>query len=458
MIDLSTDAGIREAIRAIAQWPAAEPSDSTVILIRSGRRHGSDRPRAVRQRLVAAAAVSLLLAGVVGLIARRDGGQPVADSPRGWSMMAASPLPASFAQSVVWDGEELLIWGGYDISGTPLRDAAAYRPWTNAWRTIAPVPTNRSAVAEPALATPDISAVVAGEVISIVPSAGSDPSGWDVIAFDPAENRWRTIEQNRYRQLETDELVPTTGAAPVHNPYAAVGWRGELIVVGWRSDVGQMGWARLDPSTGAWSEFTAVAGSEDVYGSPTIVDDRYVVVIGSGRITDYPSGFIIDLVADTSVAISVPAEVGGSVLSISIADDGTVVGVGTDESGQSTRFATRVDAATGSFTPIATPRSGPVEEPASLVAVPGGYVLLGGLDVEDLTMGGLRSESIQLRADSDVSRWTKLPDPPIDLDRVRHTAVWTGHEILVWGGATTEFAGSSNVATVPLADGALYRP
>ena len=51
-----------------------------------------------------------------------------------------------------------------------------------------------------------------------------------------------------------------------------------------------------------------------------------------------------------------------------------------------------------------------------------------------------------------------LPKPPIDLDRVGHTAIWTGDEIIVWGGATTEFAGPNNLATIPLRDGALYRP
>jgi hypothetical protein len=300
--------------------------------------------------------------------------------------------------------------------------------------------------------------------LSIVPAGGSEPWGWDIVSYDPANDIWRTIEQNRYDQLPTDELVPIAGTSPVHQPFAAASWHGQLVVVGWRSDLGQMGWARLDPVNGTWSSFTAINGSDGAYGmrnapgSPAIIDDRYLVLMTSGQLTDYPFGYRIDLDTDNSISLDAPAQVDAFVVSISLADDGTIVGVGTDQSGQSARFAMRLDAATGTFTPLATPGSGPVEEQASLVALPDGYALLGGLDVEGTTMGGLRSESVRLGAGPAVERWTDLPRPPIDLDRVGHTAIWTGDEIIVWGGATTEFAGPNNLATVPLRDGARYRP
>ena len=313
-----------------------------------------------------------------------------------------------------------------------------------------------------AQAVADLSAWVGDEAVSIVASAG-DPWGWDVVAYDPATDGWRTIEQNRYDQLPTDEIVPTRGVAPIHHPFAAASWRDQLVVVGWRSDLSQMGWARLDPGTGTWSSFNPLAGSESAYairnapGSPAIIDDRYLVLMSSGQLTDYPFGYRIDLDTDASISLDTPAQIDGFIVSISLADDGTIVGVTSDESGQSARFATRLDAATGTFTPLATPRSGPVEEQASLVALPNGYTLLGGLDGEG-TMGGLRPESVHLTAGPTVERWTGLPKPPIDLDRVGHTTIWTGDEIIVWGGATTEFAGPNNLATIPLRDGALYRP
>lgn len=465
MIDLSTDDGIRDAFREIAAWPATAPADSNVTMIRTGRSHRFEATRRAdrARQLVAAAAVLLVVAGAVGLVVLRGGADPAAHSPRGWSAMTESPLSARFAPTVVWDGHEMLVWGGYDADGTSLVDGAAYRPTTNTWRPIAPMTTGRAPALSPPQAVPDLSAWVGREAVSIVASDG-DPWGWDVVAYDPETDDWRTIEQNRYDQLPTDEIIPTDGAAPIHQPAATVSWRGQLIVVGWRSDLGLMGWARLDPTTGKWSPFTALGGSDDAYGmrnapgSPTIVDDRYLVMMTSGPLTDFPFGYRIDLVENTSIPLDVPAEVGAFILSITLADDGTAVGVTTDEEGQSQRFAMRLDAAAGTFSVITAPPRGPVEQQASLIAVPGGYVLLGGLDVDGVTMGGLRPESVYLSAGAQVDGWTNLPKPPIDVDRIGHAVIWTGREVIVWGGATTDFSGPSNLATVPLRDGAVYRP
>jgi hypothetical protein len=45
--------------------------------------------------------------------------------------------------------------------------------------------------------------------------------------------------------------------------------------------------------------------------------------------------------------------------------------------------------------------------------------------------------------------WQLLPDPPID-GRYRHTAVWTGEAMILWGGQTP--AGQS------FSDGASFHP
>jgi hypothetical protein len=51
-------------------------------------------------------------------------------------------------------------------------------------------------------------------------------------------------------------------------------------------------------------------------------------------------------------------------------------------------------------------------------------------------------------------RWRRLPPAPL-AGRSGHAAVWTGTELLVWGGSRPARAGRSEVA---LADGAAYRP
>ena len=56
-------------------------------------------------------------------------------------------------------------------------------------------------------------------------------------------------------------------------------------------------------------------------------------------------------------------------------------------------------------------------------------------------------------ADPAADRWRWLPPAPL-AGRSGHAAVWTGTELLVWGGAT----GEDCVDGCPRADGLAYRP
>jgi hypothetical protein len=53
----------------------------------------------------------------------------------------------------------------------------------------------------------------------------------------------------------------------------------------------------------------------------------------------------------------------------------------------------------------------------------------------------------------EVQSWRRLAAGPL-APRVGHSAVWTGSELLIWGGAT----GEDCVDGCPRADGLAYRP
>ena len=61
--------------------------------------------------------------------------------------------------------------------------------------------------------------------------------------------------------------------------------------------------------------------------------------------------------------------------------------------------------------------------------------------------------ALRLAADNEVRHWATLPEAPIDLHRVDAAAVWTGAEVIVWGGATS----ATGTPDGELADGARYR-
>ncbi|MGI8983933.1 MAG: Kelch repeat-containing protein [Acidimicrobiales bacterium] len=132
----------------------------------------------------------------------RDG---AAYDPAGdrWRTIAASPLAGRFAAASVWTGRELLVWGGDSEQTFVTDDGAAYDPATDQWRPLPPAPVGARAAA--AVVWSGREMIVWGGVGQ--PGAGEN-SPLDTIverrtllspvndgaAYDPAVNRWRTLE------------------------------------------------------------------------------------------------------------------------------------------------------------------------------------------------------------------------------------------------------------------------
>jgi hypothetical protein len=99
-------------------------------------------------------------------------GAPVAGSP-------SVPLEGRSWATGVWDGREVLIWGGadgYAADDDVMRDGAAYDPAKGTWRSLAPAP----------ISTPILDSVWTGTEMLVF---GEDASA----AYDPDGDSWRTI-------------------------------------------------------------------------------------------------------------------------------------------------------------------------------------------------------------------------------------------------------------------------
>ncbi|MFN3215455.1 MAG: hypothetical protein ACE367_03055 [Acidimicrobiales bacterium] len=511
MIDLSTDEGIRAAMFEVTSWPATEPvtdgsvthvsdgsgTDGSVTHVSDGSGSdgsriggsGIDRPAEVlpidaasrrapsRPRLLWAAALLVVVGSVAAVAVLRSGDGPLVTAARGtWESMAPFPLEPRLDPSTLWTGTEMIVWGGHDRFGEVFVDGAAYDPRTDTWRTIADYPFDHwrregTSVGGSGFASsaPVLGAHLDGAVYYIVRSP-DDLWAWDLVRYDIADDTWAVLDENRYEQLPTDEIVPIAGLATVHGPDSLTAWNGQLVVTGWRSDLGSLGWSMLDVPAGGepqWSGFLAVEGSSDLYGfgpisgSPTVIDDRHLVFVTGSQVYLYDLGYSIDLVDQTAVLVEYPSEepFGESAsIGYAAADAGGLVTGVAAEGGRLQRFAARVQPETGEWVMLEAPHRGQVGDvdgPA-LVATPYGSLILGGIDAPGRS-GGLEEEVVRLAADPEVTRWVDIPRAPIDLERTRHTLIWTGREVIVWGGRAVDPAGSANVGVLPLVDGARYR-
>jgi len=106
-----------------------------------------------------------------------------------WRMLPPGPLSARFGQAAVWDGTELLLWGGFTSPTAVAEDGASYDPATNAWRSLPPAPLSARA---------DALAVWTGASMIILGGGPAVPAGgWDSIhdgaAYDPSTDAWTHI-------------------------------------------------------------------------------------------------------------------------------------------------------------------------------------------------------------------------------------------------------------------------
>lgn len=145
------------------------------------------------------------------------------------------PLSPRGGHSVVWTGDEMVVWGGEaDELGSELfSDGAAFDPETREWRLIAQSPLNprRYHVA-----------AWTGEEMLIVGGLG----GLDAAAYDPTTDTWRPIA------TPPIDVRGPAGVGP--EGYVGAAWTGQELVV-WLVQTDES--AVYDPDTDSWTMLPA---------------------------------------------------------------------------------------------------------------------------------------------------------------------------------------------------------
>ena len=362
----------------------------------------------------AAASVALLVVGS-GSIFRSAASR----SAEPWRLLPPAPIRIDAGLTSVWTGEEMLVSGVTGASdGTLLgavEVAAAYTPATNTWRRLGAPPKTESYCRR--------SAVWTGKEMLVW--------GCGHTAFNPQTNRWR-------------RLPP----APVGSPGVAV-WTGHELI-GWGGgccgDASADG-AAYDPVADTWRKLprSPLAASQSPLGTWT---GRELIMIVSGVDPDgkpitggAARAAAYNPVTDTWRQIAAPPAprtlavwdgheillVGGG------AGDGAAATVGYSYDPSSNRWR--------SFPAM------PVGRAQAVAAWTGRQLFLFG----DETLA-----DALLAFDPMRNRWSSLPKAPLR-ERATPAAVWTGRELIVWGGVIGTPAGTSIAPEHPV-DGAAFDP
>jgi len=361
-------------------------------------------PRAV----VATLAVLL----VAGCASGTDAADPPARQVE-WTAMAESPLGSRGGVLSAWTGEELLILGGSTSRPCPpgadcvgpsaeqlLTDGAAYDPDTDMWRALADAPqTLQWAVAT----------WTGAELVVVVPALDTEvvqPAA--TLAYDVAADTWRALP-----------------AGPAEF-YGRGVWNGSELFFPTSETTYGADWA-LDPATGRWRELSADPFGGSFDRSFTWVDDRFLVTglpmsdVGGSDGAPYQ---LAQYRPDTDTWARLPPTAVGFWDPTWFLADGRLVNVRQDAytagSDLSLSPGGQLDLATGVWSPVPqTELSGQkLYLGCQLPAVGPAGDWIGG--------GGPILVSLDPPTTTFVDNCAGLTEPQL--------AVWTGSEILMWGG------------------------
>ena len=335
-----------------------------------------------------------------------DGGRysPTTDSWASSSGLAAgASAPAGrFDHTAVWTGTEMIVWGGAGPSGTYLNTGGRYDPTTDGWATSALASGAGSGV--PSARSRHTAVWTGAEMIVWGGCANEDAPPSTGGRYNPATDSWAASSL-------------TTGAGanvPVGRVHHTAVWTGSEMIVWGGSDgtsYGYEGGGRYNPATDSWAASSLTTGSG----------------------ANVPSARLYHTAVWT----------GGEMLVWGGMRQGGMVATGG-------RYNPATDSWAAGALSLAAGGGAPSGRQLHTAVWTGAEMIVwGGEDFEHsngLNTGG--------RYDPAADAWTasSLPTaagPNVPGPRVYHTAVWTGREMIVWGGKT----GSTRLGT-----GGRYNP
>lgn len=444
-----TEDDLTRGLDGIAAWvpsTAAPPLPEPRHVVETRR-----SPTHQRTWWAAAAALIAVLAAAVTVV-RAPTTPPIASGA--WSPMAPAPITARALAASVWTGTEVVVVGGQAGDGRFLRDAAAYNPTTDAWRRLPDAPHD---------VLPGATALWTGREVLVVMTKFTEMAGpgrngvysttySPPMALDPATGAWRQLP------LFDGGVWAVAAVKGRMVAFVTVDYRPFVAVL--RDDRWET--IAVPEAPGLDVDFVREWDAV-VMGDQVAFISREWMAYKVGA--DDPIGFLVDPATHAVRPILRPpgTEDGDNAMvraNVAATEAGALLFLGQAYAHGDIHHAAAVyDATTGQWRPSAPLRRFPVDEgmfaTLSLTAVQDNIAVLGGIDnpsiIDDRTGDGLHVV-YDVRGD----RWHRLPAPHIDLVRLGHVAVWTGAELVVWGGLY-EREGVVNRADTPANDGAVYR-
>jgi N-acetylneuraminic acid mutarotase len=342
--------------------------------------------------------------------------------------LAGAPF-RRFGHSAVWSGTEMIVWGGQyaegflDIVRSNFNNGARYNPAANTWSAL-----NNAGAPGPRFGH---SAVWAGN--RMVVWGGTDGTNlFDSGArYFPTANAWSNV---------------TSTARPVARTGHTTIWSGSEMIVwgGFNEFLRDLG-GRYHATNDVWTPTPPTGEHSERRGHTAIWTGNEVLVWGGfdgERFLNTGGRYVPSLNSWTPITTNGAPE--GRVNHTAVWT-GTEMIVWGGVANRGFNTGARFNPTTGAWTAMTTNGAPTARAGHTAVWTGSQMIIWGGLDSALTNTGG--------RYNPANNTWTATATASAPAGRTGHAAVWTGTEMLVWGGA-----GGALLSPVALANGGRYNP
>ena len=355
-----------------------------------------------------------------------DGGRfsPAANS---WTTVPTNGAPAArYGHTAVWTGSEMIAWGGYNGS-SPFNNGGRYNPVANSWTAVPTTSAPFGRYSHTAVWTGSEMIVWGGRGGSFFNDGGR---------FNPAANSWTAL--------------PAIGALAARYAHTAIWTGSEMIVWGGYTGAGPFNsGGRYNAAGNSWTVLPTTGAPAARYSHTAVWTGSEMIVWGGGSGSSYFSdGGRFSPAANSWTALSTIGAPAGRYSHTAVWTDSEMIVWG----GRSGTSPYRLNDGG---------RYNPTTEVWTALLVTAGPPTLRGRHTavwtgsEMIVWGGFNGGTFFNtggRYNPTGNSWTAVPTNGAPSGREYHTAVWTGAEMIIWGGQ------NSSGAYVALNDGGRYSP
>ncbi len=383
-----------------------------------------------------------------------------------WTTTSTTDVPdARTDHTAVWTGSEMIVWGGQDNNSNFLNTGGRYNPGTNSWAATSTTNAPTPRTAHTAVWTGSEMVVWGGDNGSSLNTGGRYNPGTDSwtatsIANTPAARSghtavWTDSEMivwggydgsyantgGRYNP-NTDSWTPTsvTNAPSGRVSYTAVWTGSEMIVWGGLNNTGYLNTGgRYNPVTDSWMP-TSTANAPAIRSVHTAVWTGSEIIIWGGYFFDGSEHYLntggkYNPGTNSWIATSTTSAPTGRELHTGIWTGSEMIVWGGTGAAFVLNTGGRYNPSTDSWTNTGTSNTPSGRSSHTAIWTGSEMIVWGGADENFpfflLNTGGRYSPS--------TDAWTATSTTNAAAARYFHTAVWTGNEMIVWGGDDENF-------------------